>query len=560
MRRASVLAGALFVLAWLLRVPFADDLRLMSDDLDPFTGALLVLQTGDPLAWADPIFPYGRELTALPLVLGADSLLEIAQRRGLLQALLAPLTVLAVALLIHRPDDRRAGTLLGPAVAGVVVAAHPGLLRILSADFQGYFSPEWGSIFVLALVVLARSERPALRIGGALLLGVSAMFAVSSSPYALALGGVALPVAVADVRARGRRGLGVWAGAVAIAGLLALPHVLHVLGGPANSMGGEGDTLLQAMRSRGSLQGAGIAETAGYYLSVPLGGASLALLVTPVLVLLAARRLDDPVLPRLAAGLLLADAAGIGLSLVTNHSMPWHWLPLLPAHAALLGALVAALLDAARTRGTATFAGVAVALACLPIPTVHAGASRSAAASLPPTAYAMGVAHAARVSRATTPAAHWVGFTLPDPDLDVPIPSQEYPLALDAWLAQRPSAWSAPPDLAGGVVVYSEGPPAVLDTLAEGGLPPAAHITLAGTRFLALEFADAAQARAWVLRLCAADPELVRIAPVDPLGLPAHRYVEEPLFETDCAGERPGDPTEIQGLHPDVRGDPVEEP
>lgn len=112
--------------------------------------------------------PYGA-LLAVPyrmLLLGADSLWTATSGLFFLHALVAPIVVLGV---------RRSGGGLAPAgLAGLAVAASPGLLDTAASGAETYLAPVWVSLVALAVV----SRRP-------MLAGFALVPAVHNHPLAL---------------------------------------------------------------------------------------------------------------------------------------------------------------------------------------------------------------------------------------------------------------------------------------------------------------------------------------------------------------------------------------
>ncbi len=114
-----------------LRLPLVPLLDVSSDATDPMVGALRIISSWNPFLTDSPRFGYGRALSYVPLVLGAEEgLSSVAARRAVAQALVAPVTYLSMRLLLSQLEPR-VSWVLGPLVGGLLLAVNQDLLQNL---------------------------------------------------------------------------------------------------------------------------------------------------------------------------------------------------------------------------------------------------------------------------------------------------------------------------------------------------------------------------------------------------------------------------------------------
>ncbi len=516
-----------------MRLPLVSSTSLTTDQLDPITGALRVLGALDPFVTKHPIFGYGRDLSAIPLVLGASGLHEVFLRRAVLQAVTAPLVLFGTLVLL----GSRPRALFGATVAGAAVALHPALLRVLTGDYQGYFAPEWGAVAAVGLVGLLRGEHLTR---SALLTGLALPMMAFSTPHAMAGGALLLVAMAAGWRRPGvRRAALIAAGTGAI---LMLPHVLLVTRLEPEAVDGVGQTLIAAARARGSLADGGPLTAASLYLYLALRPASLALFAGPAAALALGWRRSDPATRAtalLGAGLIGADIIGITLTVFVGHSMPWHWLPLLPAHAICLGAVIVTAserMTGTRGRGLLLAGGVVTwlpILVSLPVPDrppediMRLGRMQAVASVLP------------------DPSVDLVGYQLRTSTFEPAWP-QLFPLALDAHMR---GVLAVPrPDR---IALLIEGPADRITRLDADGLP--GHTLTRAPGFILL-LADPEEARRLGEQLCAGPDELVLMEKPALDLMPAFHPGEVSDVVPLCA--RPSQRPKVferQGVHQDLR-------
>lgn len=316
--RDAALALTLFTLAVALRLPLAGLTGTVADALDPLRGALAFR---DRLELTHPgffHFGYGRDLSFVPFVLGADSLAEAGLRRLLAQALLAPLVFLAA--------RRLTPTTLGPLLAALLLATGEELLHTAVSGAEGYLAAEWGAAALLALSFGDR-RLPQLALGACLAM------ALMNHPFA------APTLLLLALHPRGRTwGLGAFLAVLA-------PQILRVAAALTKP-----DTDVLAFAPLASFD-------PGVFLS-SIGHGDVVLLLLAPFALAATRPLDS--LPRRLAllGLLGFGASLLELAFVGS-AHGWYWRPLAPWFALLF-----ALAIAPRPR-LQTMASLLVAAVCL---------------------------------------------------------------------------------------------------------------------------------------------------------------------------------------------------
>lgn len=317
LRPADVLVVlGLFAVGLSLRLPLIPFGQTVEEALDPILSALAIRDDFRLVAPPFLHFGYGRGISWLPLVVGTpDGLLEVTLRRSVAQALVAPLVFLAGRRLIGPVP----GSVLAPALFGLVLATSGDFLQTAISGHETYMAAEWGALALLAVASLPSAPKRA-----AGLLGVCLAMAVMNHPLAaptlllllLAPGG--LPRRIA------------WGSAA----LLLLPQALRF--GVALA-GGFPDELLPA-------PGNGPHGTLGELLGVLRPASNIDVLILMLALPASVWLLRGS--PR--RGLAWIGCAALGLALleviVSGSSNGWYWRPLAPLMA-LLGSLsLAALL------------------------------------------------------------------------------------------------------------------------------------------------------------------------------------------------------------------------
>ncbi|MEE2830157.1 MAG: hypothetical protein VX498_13285 [Myxococcota bacterium] len=315
------IAAGLFITAALLRLPLAEFGETVDESLDPILSALAFR---DHLEFVHPTFfhfGYGRGLSWIPLVVGSpDGLYEVALRRGLVQALIAPTVFVSARLLLRHLIGSGAGCTLGPALFALVLASNEDLLHTGISGHETYMAAEWVALVMLAIGLLPRAPRAA-----PLLLGAAVSMALMNHP-------LASPAIVLLAAPKSWRGRGL---ALAAALLVLLPQILRattLLHGalppglaalPPLGDGGRTAEVLAALRP-------------GQHLDVAL------LLAAPPLGCLVLRRS-----PLLRLAILGSTALVLALAIVAaaGSQQGWYWRPLAPMGAVLGGCALAVLLS-----------------------------------------------------------------------------------------------------------------------------------------------------------------------------------------------------------------------
>ena len=324
-RRADLfVALALFVVGVLLRLPLAEFGETVDESLDPILAALFLR---DDLKLVSPPFlhfGYGRTLSWVPLVLGApEGLYEVALRRGLVQAMMAPVAFLAMRLFVTQLPGGGGGRTAVPALFALVLACNEDLLHTGISGHESYMAAEWVAFALLALA----GRRSAPRVG-ALLLGGAVAMAVMNHP--LAAPALVLLWVPSETRERRR----VWA----VALLFLLPQIVRV--GSALLGGFSPDVAaLPALGGEGRLH-----EMLAMFR--PLKHVDVAVLVvgTPLACLV----LWKTRFRRLAVLACVALALTPLIVLASGSQQGWYWRPLAPLGAVMGGLAVSAVLTGRR--------------------------------------------------------------------------------------------------------------------------------------------------------------------------------------------------------------------
>ncbi len=302
--RDYALAAALLALGVALRIPLEGLTGTVADSLDPLRGALR-LRDGFELTHPGFFhFGYGRDLSHLPFVLGADGLADAGFRRLLTQALLAPLVFVAGRTLTGRS--------LGPLLAAVVLTTGEELLHTGVSGHETYLAAEWGAAAVVSLA-LGNSRRSQVA------LGLCLAMALMNHPFA------APTVLLLAVQPRGRTwGLGAFL-------LVLAPQILRVA---AALLGDEPAQVFALTAAPTEAR-----EAASALLSSLRHGDVLVLLVAPFA--LAATRPRDSLHRRLMVLGLLTVALSLLQLIAVGGTQGWYWRPLAPWFALILGLAIA---------------------------------------------------------------------------------------------------------------------------------------------------------------------------------------------------------------------------
>mgnify|MGYP000562857912 CR=1 FL=1 len=469
----EIAAGlALTLLAVVVRWPLAPLRGLDSDVMGPLHGALAILGGASPLGGGDAIFGYGRELSWVPLVAGAESLLEVAQRRAVLQAGVVALVFAAVVIVARR--RALPGALLGATVAGGIVAWSDDLWRVVLGQYQSYLGVEWGALLVLGVVMLVG---PSSRLGalGAVLAGISLPMMAFHVPHAAA---VAVVVPLLLWLAPRRRDV---LGLVGVAALVSLPHVVRLLSPELGGIEGEGESLLGRFRQVGNQPDVGIVGAVGVYLEATLHGPKLLLLLAPPALLVLARERGDPA-ERVLGWLALAVVPlGAALVVLAQHGLPWHWLPCLPVVAVCAGLVIA--------RAGPRWGGVGV----LVLAALVVGAEQRRGGYLDwPTDTLVTTRQADRAAALLFPALGVPDVTGYQAETQLARRGEAslVPATVSAWMAG-----DAREGVSGRVGIYLEGPTEWVAEVAARGWPEGVSLVAAGTHFVVLQADDAEAAR-----------------------------------------------------------------
>jgi len=547
----------LFALGAALRLPLVPLLDVSSDATDPIVGALQILWSWNPFLTDTPRFGYGRALSYVPLVIGSeDGLSTVAARRALVQALLAPVTYLAMRVLLSR-QAFRPSLLLGPLFAALLLVVNQDLLQNLIWGHHGYFGPDWAALLLLGFAGLLVGDR--LRLWAALS-GLSLAMCVMNHPYAITA--VVVPaVAWRSARrnsdpARARAALV----ALAVAVLAVLPHLAYLLLSPGSNLSGD---LLESVATASVLGPSWPWQViSGLFSNL---ATPEAVLFGAALLLALAHRPLGRLLPlsgdlqRVLRPLALSTAAVLVglliLGLVSRQVHNWHWRMLLPFGTACLGTVLAWLgsvlepgpRDGRRPRRP-TFA---VALLCLGLllglmsHAFRAGVDAYSKPAEGPRESLLQLVQAERVSallEASAEAGPWtlVAYGVP--------PERSYartlPVALDRVLrpgskvsfAGTRSEW-----LQGPTLFYFEGPGSWIDAVAVGGAAVDAATLWRGVESLVLRTDSPAAALGLGVALCGASggAPLVADSPRDSLALLAAAG----LMDGSLVGEPIQDPS-----------------
>jgi hypothetical protein len=290
-RRDALVAGSLLAVGVLLRLPLFGLGETVDEALDPIINALALRDHFELRHPGFFHFGYGRGVSHLPFVLGADGLLDVQTRRSLFQAIVAPLVFLAGRRLTGRP--------LAPALAALLLVTGEEFLHTGVSGHETYLSAEWIALAVLASTFSGRRA--------ALLLGASLGMALMSHPFAL-------PSLVLLALHRHWK-----IGAAAYVGVL-MPQIIRVGAAIAGGTALDRIFLMRASRPMVGpdgafadfLRGAGHVDV-------------LLLLIAPIL--LVVRHKESPRFVGVAlvgAAVTFAEVLGVGWS------EGWYWRPLAP--------------------------------------------------------------------------------------------------------------------------------------------------------------------------------------------------------------------------------------
>jgi hypothetical protein len=321
LRWDAVVVLGLFAVGALLRLPLAGLGETVDETLDPILSALTFR---DDFRLVHPTFfhfGYGRVLSWIPLVLGSpDGLQEVALRRGIVQALIAPTVFVAARLLLQQVPGTGRARVLAPALFALVVACNEDLLHTGISGHETYMAAEWLAVVLLAIGLLPRAPRAA-----PVLLGAAVSMALMNHP-------LAAPAIVLLLAPKTWRGRGL---ALGTALLVLLPQILRAStllhGAPPPGL-----AALPALGDQGRLYEVLAVLRSAQHLDVALivAGSPVACWVlrkTPV------RSLAVLACAALALALILVALAG--------SQQGWYWRPLAPMGAVLGAVALAVLLD-----------------------------------------------------------------------------------------------------------------------------------------------------------------------------------------------------------------------
>jgi len=510
----------LFGLGVALRLPLLPLLDVSSDATDPIVTALRILESWNPFLTDSPRFGYGRSLSYVPLVVGShDGLVTVAFRRAVAQACVAPVTYLAMRMLVSR-FELRASSLLGPLLAALLLVVNQDLLQNLLWGHHGYFGPEWAAVLLLGFAGLLVGSRVQL---WGLLTGLALAMCVMNHPYAVAAS--AAPVVAwrcARAQADGERARAALL-SLGVAAVAFVPHALYLAIAPDHSVGLDlAESVVPASRL-----GLGWPPevVSGLLSNVARGEAGL--FAAALLAALLAGRLASLVaLParfsRVMAPLALATLATLAglllLGLVSRQVHNWHWRMLLPFGCACTGLVLSWLghqleLGDGRARTAAgrslLFSVAALTLMLAAMTWVFRdGVHAYTHPAEQPRESLLQLSQVERVYgllEARSNAGPWtvLGHGLP--------PQESYartlPLALqrvlspgsDLAFAASPGAW-----LQGPTLIYLEGPAAWLDAIADRSAAAPASTLWRGAASLALRVDSHTAALRVGAALCAA--------------------------------------------------------
>ena len=362
----------LFVGSLLFLLPLTPHLEISSDSMDPFAHAWAML-TGraSPFSSWNLLYAWGRAWSAVPLLIGAQGLEGIAARMAIASSFMAPVVYIAGRILVggtspgaHGAPTRRVGAFLGPLIGALLFVRYPGFLWSQVAGSHVYLSPEFATLCLLPTAWLLRTcdvgggdEGPATpprgELAAAVLLAVFIAMTVLNHPYGASQGGILVVLGALLVSRRGKRGLVLLTVMVGIAGLMGLPHALHLaLARPEMDQ-----TLVEYARSDAEfgylpwvrsfhrLTMARLESIQGWVMFwSPLAASLTGLAVIRWR-------------PRLGRATALVGAIALScfvtelvLTRVSQHIQPYHWHSLLPWAALSCGMAVTALLDVALRR------------------------------------------------------------------------------------------------------------------------------------------------------------------------------------------------------------------
>lgn len=474
LRRADLaVAFGLLVAGVLLRLPLATFGETVDESLDPILSALAFR---DHLEIVHPTFfhfGYGRGLSWVPLVLGSpDGLYEVALRRGLVQALIAPAVFLAGRLLLRQLPGAGPGRVLGPALFALVLTTNEDLLHTGISGHETYMSAEWTALAMVALGLLPRAPRAA-----PVLLGAACSMALMNHPLAAP----ALVLVAAPKTWRGR-GLALGSALLVLAPqILRASSLLHgalppgVAALPPLEDGGRLWQVVEVLRPAQHLD-----------VALIMAGAPLSWM--------ALRRS-----PLARLSVLGCSACGLALLIVVaaGSQQGWYWRPLAPLGAVLGGVSLAALLEKLpRAVYAAALVWLAVALSSV----ARAGAAYDPVEDgLRNAGHVTALGHYLSARRAEAP---WAIRAVALPDTVGR--SQLLPLALDRRLAHEAEGLFARGEesLTRPMLLHLEVPAGQVPTL-RAELPQGSlEVVGSGLQYLLLRFPTGADSQAAIDLVC----------------------------------------------------------
>ncbi len=367
-----IVVAGLFAVSLLFLLPLTPHLEISSDSMDPF-GHAWAIWTGrvSPFSSHNLLYPYGRAWTTLPLLLGAEGLEGIATRMACASAAMTPLVYIAARILCGGTSPgpagqpvRRVGSFLGPLLGAALFVRFPGFLWSQVAGSHVYLTAEWAALALIPTALLVRSaelgggddgpDRPLRgQIALAVALGVCVAMATLNHPYGASQVGLFVPLAALLGARMGRRGLLLIALAAGIAGLMGLPHAVHL----AVARTGMSETLVEYARSDAEF---GYLEWKRSFHRLTMSRLDSAqgwLLFQAPLVAVVTGLATLRWRPRLGGATAMVGALALSttvaellLTRISQHIQPYHWHPLLPLAALSAAMSIAALLDVAFRR------------------------------------------------------------------------------------------------------------------------------------------------------------------------------------------------------------------
>ena len=376
-RAVDVLACvALFVVALLCRLPLVPHFNVSSDSMDPLVHAWQMLAGTEGLFSAfNPLYGYARAWCHIPLLLGADGLLDVVRAAAVSSSFVPVFVYIAGRIVLGGTGPaaggtvgRRAGALLGPLLGGALLARYPGFLQEQIFPHL-YRSPELGAALTIPFAVLLRAaglggtdrgaaSRPSPRATHAAAAAAGILLALMglNHPYGAAAGGAFLPLFVVLLVRRRRAVIAPLAIFVGSALLVGLPHLVYL----AVERAQMGDGLVGYVRADTEFGAMGWKMSFDRLLAERLQWASGSLLARAPLAALLGGGFVAIWRPRLGRSTALAGGAALSallaaglLSKLSQHIQPYHWRPILPLFALAAGLLLASVLDVGFRRSRA---------------------------------------------------------------------------------------------------------------------------------------------------------------------------------------------------------------